>query len=206
MFRVIALGIGYLLGGIQTAVLYSRFKGFDIRNHGSGNAGATNTLRVLGKKAGLVVFLADVVKAAIAVLLMCLCFEDNRLVASLYAGIGAVLGHSYPMFFKFKGGKGIAVTVGAIYMIDLRIALIASVAFIACAFITRIVSVSSMLLTACIPVGLILFYRGEAFFEEAVVLGLIIALFTAYRHKANIKRLFEGTEAKIGSSKKEENQ
>lgn len=201
MYRVIALGLGYLLGGIQTAVLYSRLKGMDIREHGSGNAGATNTLRVLGKKAGLVVFLGDVLKAALAVLIAELLFKEYAYIAGLYAGIGAILGHSYPMFFKFKGGKGIAVTVGAIYMIDLRIALIASITFIVCASITRIVSISSMLLTASIPLCIFLFYRQEAFGTEGIILGLFIALFTAYRHKENIKRLLKGTESKLGTKK-----
>lgn len=201
MYKLIALCIGYLLGGIQTAVLYSRFKGMDIRNHGSGNAGATNTLRVLGKKAGLIVFLGDVLKAAIAVIIAKVIFKDSSDLAGLYAGIGAILGHSYPLFFKFKGGKGIAVTVGAIYMIDFRIALIASITFIVCAFITKIVSLSSMLLTACIPLGILMFYRGETIFVEALILGLVMATITTYRHKDNIKRLLNGTESKLGQKK-----
>ncbi|MGL4799043.1 MAG: glycerol-3-phosphate 1-O-acyltransferase PlsY [Cellulosilyticaceae bacterium] len=201
MYRVIALGLGYLLGGIQTAVLYSRLKGMDIREHGSGNAGATNTLRVLGKKAGLLVFLGDVLKAAIAVLIAKALFKEHAYVVGLYTGIGAILGHSYPMFFKFKGGKGIAVTVGAIYFIDFRVALIASIAFILCAFITRIVSVSSMLLTLSIPIGIMLFHQGQPFVMEATLLGVFIAAFTAYRHKENIKRLLNGTESKLGAKK-----
>ena len=201
MYRLIALGLGYLLGGIQSAILYGRFKGIEIRNHGSGNAGATNTLRVLGKKAALIVFLCDVLKAAIAVIIAKVLFPETALLAGLYAGIGAIVGHSYPLFFKFKGGKGIAVTVGAIYMIDLPIALMVSIIFIISAFITRIVSVSSLLLTGFIPVFLFVFYRGNEHIVEIVTLGVVIAAITAYRHKANIKRLMEGTESKLGSKK-----
>ncbi len=199
MYRAVVLCIGYLLGGIQTAVLYSRIKGMDIRQHGSGNAGATNTLRVLGKKAGLIVFLGDVLKAALAVMIAKILFKDDSYIAGLYAGIGAILGHSYPLFFKFKGGKGIAVSVGAIYFIDVRIALIASVAFIVCAALTKIVSLSSMLLTWSIPVGMILFNRTQTYFIESLLLGCIIGALTTYRHKENIKRLLNGTESKLGA-------
>lgn len=201
MYRLIALVVGYLLGGVQTAILYSRLKGMDIRHHGSGNAGATNTLRVLGKKAAIKVFVGDVLKAVIAVLLVKWIFPDNAIVAALYAGIGAILGHSYPLFFNFKGGKGIAVTVGAIYFIDIRIGLIVSIIFIVSAYITKIVSISSLLLTGFVPVCLYFFYRGAANITEIVILGVVIALLTAYRHKENIKRLIEGTESKLGSKK-----
>lgn len=201
MYRLIALGLGYLLGGIQTAILYGKLKGIDIRNHGSGNAGATNTLRVLGKKAALIVFLGDVLKAIVAVIAAKLLFPEMALISGLYAGIGAIIGHSYPIFFKFKGGKGIAVTVGAIYMIDLRVAIIVSLIFIASALITRIVSLSSLLLTSFIPILFFVFYRGNEYKVEAVILGIVIAALTAYRHKANIERMINGTEAKLGSKK-----
>ena len=201
MYRLVALGLGYLFGGIQSAILYGRFKGIEIRNHGSGNAGATNTLRVLGKKAALIVFLCDVLKAVLAVILAKLLFPEMVLLAGLYAGIGAILGHSYPLFFKFKGGKGIAVTVGAIYMIDLPTALIVSLIFIISAWITRIVSISSLLLTSFIPILLFVFYKGNEHIVEIVTLGVVIAGITAYRHKANIKRLMEGTESKLGSKR-----
>lgn len=201
MYRVIALVIGYLLGGLQTAILYSRMKGMDIREHGSGNAGATNTLRVLGKKAAAIVFMGDILKAVLAVIIAKLLFKEDSIVAALYAGVGAIIGHSYPLFFKFKGGKGIAVTVGAIYFIDIRVALIASVLFLVCVFITRIVSLSSLLLTASVPVSLYFFYRQEIQILEIVLLGIVIAGITAYRHKENIRRLLKGTESKLGTKK-----
>ncbi|MDA3732557.1 glycerol-3-phosphate 1-O-acyltransferase PlsY [Niameybacter massiliensis] len=201
MYRLIALGLGYLLGGIQTAILYGRLQGIEIREHGSGNAGATNTLRVLGKKAALIVFIGDVLKAAAAVMIAKLLFPDTSLLAGLYAGIGAIIGHSYPLFFKFKGGKGIAVTVGTIYFIDIRIALIVSLIFIISAWTTRIVSSSSLLLTGFIPILLYVFYKGSPNIVEIVCLGVVIAGITAYRHKENIARLLNGTESKLGSKK-----
>lgn len=201
MYRLIALGLGYLLGGIQTAILYGNLKGIDIRDHGSGNAGATNTLRVLGKKAALIVFLGDILKAVIAVIIAKLLFPEMAFISGLYAGIGAIIGHSYPIFFKFKGGKGIAVTVGAIYMIDLPIAIIVSLIFIVSVAVTRIVSISSLLLTGFIPILIFVFYRGNEHIVESVLLGIIIAALTAYRHKANIVRIINGTEAKLGSKK-----
>lgn len=203
MYRLIALGLGYLLGGVQTAILYGRLRGIEIREHGSGNAGATNTLRVLGKKAALIVFIGDVLKAAAAVVIAKLLFPEFSLLAGLYAGIGAIIGHSYPLFFKFKGGKGIAVTVGTIYFIDIRIALIVSLIFIISAWTTRIVSSSSLLLTGFIPVLLFVFYKGSPDIMEIVLLGVVIAGITAYRHKANIARLLKGTESKLGSKKEE---
>jgi glycerol-3-phosphate acyltransferase PlsY len=199
MFRLIALGLGYLLGGFQTSILYSRTKGVDIRDFGSGNAGATNTLRIMGKKAALIVFTGDVLKSALAVLIAKILFPQAPLVAAFYAALGAIIGHSYPLFFTLKGGKGIASTVGAIYFINLRIALIATALFFICLFITHIVSLSSMLLTFSLPISVWGFYRSSASFGEVFILSSCIALFTIYRHKDNIKRILKGTEAKLGS-------
>ncbi len=114
MERIICLGIGYLFGIFQTAYIYGRIKGIDIREHGSGNAGTTNALRVLGKKAGLIVFLGDVAKTVLAVLLVRLLFGrrygDMLPLLGMYAAAGAILGHNFPVQLGFKGGKGIACT------------------------------------------------------------------------------------------------
>lgn len=198
MYRAVVLLIGYLLGSIQSAVLYSHMKGIEIREHGSGNAGTTNVLRVLGKKAAAIVFAGDILKAVAAVLVAKYLFRDQAILAGLYAGIGTILGHSYPLFFKLKGGKGIAVTVGAIYFIDIRVALIATGLFLICASITRIVSLSSLILTSSLPISLYFFYRGNVSASEIIMLGGIITAITAYRHKSNIKRLLNGTESKLG--------
>lgn len=206
MYRVGALLIGYLLGGVQSAILISRLKGIDIREQGSGNAGTTNTIRILGKKAGALVLIIDILKAVVAIWLAKVIFSgshhDASILIALYSGIGAILGHSYPLFFNFKGGKGIATTAGTLIGIDIRLFLIGVAVFLICFGITKIVSMSSLLMTAIIPILIIIAYAGKGSIGlEAMVLALLITAFTFYRHKANIRRLIDGTEAKLTSKK-----
>lgn len=206
MYRIGALLIGYLLGGVQSAILVGRLKGIDIRKQGSGNAGTTNTIRVLGKKAGVLVLIIDILKAVIAIGLAKFIFSgshyDASILIALYSGIGAILGHSYPLFFNFKGGKGIATTAGTLIGIDIRLFLIGAAIFLICFGITKIVSISSLLMTASIPILIIIAYAGKGSIGiEAMVLTLLITGFTFYRHKANIRRLIDGTEAKLSSKK-----
>lgn len=201
MFRIASFVIGYLLGGIQSAILYGKIKGIDITQHGSGNPGTTNTARVLGKKAGIIVLLIDILKAVLAIMITRLLFQNEDLLVGLYSGIGAIIGHSYPLFFKFKGGKGIATTAGTLLALDYRIFLIAGILFLICFGFTRIVSISSLVLTASIPILLIVFYSGRAFGIEAMLLGGIITGITFYRHKANIKRIIDGSESKFSMKK-----
>ena len=206
MYRIGALLIGYLLGGVQSAILVGRFKGIDIRTHGSGNAGTTNTIRVLGKKAGALVLVIDILKAVLAIAIAKLIFSashnDAMILIALYSGVGAILGHSYPLFFGFKGGKGIATTAGTLIGIDIRLFLVAAIVFLICFGITRIVSISSLLMTASLPILISIAYAGKGSVGiEAMVLAFAITAFTFYRHKANIKRLMNGTEAKLTSKK-----
>lgn len=201
MYRIVSFIIGYLFGGIQAAILYGKIKGIDITEHGSGNPGTTNTVRVLGKKAGIIVLLIDVFKAILAVAIARMIFPDHDILVGLYSGIGAILGHSYPLFFKFKGGKGIATTAGTLMAVDYRLFLIAIVIFLISFGITRIVSISSLFLTASIPILIIVFYCDKPYGIEAMILGFLITGVTFYRHKANIKRLIEGTESKLTSKK-----
>lgn len=202
MYRLGALVIGYLLGGIQSAILYGRLNGIDIRTKGSGNAGTTNTIRVLGKKAGAIVLMIDILKAVLAIVLAKLIFGHSpQIIVALYSGIGAILGHSFPLFFNFKGGKGIATTAGTLIGIDYRLFLIAACIFLICFGITRIVSISSLLMTASFPIMIIIVYCGRAEGIEATLLAFCVTAFTFYRHKANIKRLIDGTESKLTSKK-----
>ena len=120
--RFVCLVCGYLFGIIQTAYIYGRLHGIDIRQHGSGNSGTTNALRVLGKKAGLIVFLGDLLKGVVACSLTHIILDmvnlpgvsDNKYLFVLYMGFGVVLGHNFPFYMQFKGGKGIAATSGMI--------------------------------------------------------------------------------------------
>ncbi len=176
-------------------------RGKDIREQGSGNAGSTNVIRIYGKKAGIAVFCCDIAKAAIAVVIAKICYADHQIIAALYAAIGAIIGHSYPIYFGFKGGKGVAVTVGAIYMIDIRIGLISTIVFYISLKLSKIVSLSSMLLTSSVPVCIYFLYRTAPYRREAVILGFVIAGITIFRHHSNIGRMIKGTESKVGTKK-----
>lgn len=206
MYRLGALLIGYLLGGVQSAILVGRFRGIDIRAHGSGNAGTTNTIRVLGKKLGALVLIIDILKAVLAIALSKWIFgathPNEMILIALYSGIGAILGHSYPLFFGFKGGKGIATTAGTLIGIDFRLFLVAACVFLICFAMTKIVSMSSLLMTASLPILISIMYAGTGSIGiEALVLAFGVTGFTFYRHKSNIKRLMNGTEAKLTSKK-----
>lgn len=199
MFRLVSIGIGYLFGCIQTAYFLGKIaNNIDIRNFGSGNAGTTNVIRVLGWKAGVITFLGDLLKAVIAVFVCRALFPDMSLLASLYAGIGVIMGHNWPFFLKFKGGKGIAATIGTILAVDLTIGLIVAAILVVTLLITRYVSLGALLLTASIPILFAIFYNGYANYFEIIGLGLLITIFAFIRHRANIKRLLSGTESKLG--------
>lgn len=211
MARLAALAIGYVFGLFQTAYIYGRMKGIDIRKYGSGNAGTTNTLRVLGTKAGLIVLLGDILKCILAIVTVRLIFTDSHsdmsYLLAMYAAAGAILGHNFPFYLGFKGGKGISSTSGFILAFDLRISAICLVCFIAAVGITRYVSLGSLIVTALNFILGIIFCKigwisiGDAYFAEYVILLLIITAQAYIRHRANIKRLLSGTENKVGTKK-----
>ena len=210
--RVIALGIGYLFGLFQTGYLYGKSQGIDIRSEGSGNAGTTNSLRVLGIKAGLITFAGDLCKAILAVLLVKVLFRnaypDAVKILELYAGFGAVLGHNFPFYLKFKGGKGIAVTAGMILSTDIRIAAVCLIVFIVIVAVTRYVSLGSLVISVLFLVGLVvdgqmgMFGMVQKYLFEMYGIGALFVLSAFIRHRANIGRLRNGTESKISFSKK----
>lgn len=211
--RIIALVIGYGFGLFQTGYIYGKKHGVDIRTQGSGNAGTTNTLRVLGWKAGLVTFLGDLFKAIFAVLLVKFLFHNQYpqsvKILELYAGFGAVLGHNFPFYLKFKGGKGIACTSGMILAVCPIAAPICLVLFLAAVGITRYVSLGSILVVTSYLIQVIVFGQlGYLHLEGADLMEFYVvsACFTAmalWRHRANIKRLLSGTENKFGTKKEE---
>lgn len=210
MERVIALVIGYGFGLIQTGYLYGRFKHMDIRQHGSGNAGSTNVLRVMGKKAALMVFLGDYLKAVIAMCLVRLIFRNSASpdLLSLYAGLGVTLGHNYPCYLHFKGGKGIASLAGIMTAMDLRVTLVCFIFFTVSVFVTRYVSLGSVLVSVSFFVSLVVFEQMGSYRvalssrPEFYILGAVLMCLALWRHRANIKRLLSGTESKLGASKK----
>lgn len=209
--RVIALVIGYAFGLFQTGYLYGKSQGIDIRNEGSGNAGTTNSLRVLGIKAGLITFLGDLFKAIFAVLLVKILFRnsypDAIKILELYAGFGAVLGHNFPFYLKFQGGKGIACTSGMILAVCPLAAPICLILFIVSIAITRYVSLGSILVVLSYLVQVIVFGQMGYLHMDAACLPefyVVSACFTAmglWRHRANIGRLLNGTENKFGLKK-----
>ena len=207
MIRILLLIIGYMIGNIETGYIFGKLNKMDIRNYGSGNAGATNTLRVLGPKAGLIVFFGDFCKSLIPCLVVRYIFRDNvslSYVYMLYIGLGVVLGHNFPFYLGFKGGKGVASTAGIIMALDYRIAFVCLAIFILIVAITRYVSLASIVVMIIfIGMSHMLVKTNYGFTDgsspmEFRLLIVIIGFLSIFMHRANIKRLLNGTENKIG--------
>jgi len=197
MSRLIGILIGYLFGCFQTAYIVGEIKQkIDIREYGSGNLGTTNAIRVLGWKFGAITFLGDFTKAVLAVVLTRLIFDDP--VAGFYAGVGAIVGHNWPVFLKFKGGKGIASTLGVAMAVNPIIGLILIALMAAVIFVFRYVSLGAIIMVIVFPI-LTFIFHGEVM--EYIILASVLMVFALYRHRANIKRLLSGTESKIGHKK-----
>lgn len=212
MERIISVLIGYAFGLFQTGYLYGKLHHIDIRTQGSGNAGTTNALRTLGWKAGLITFLGDCFKCVFAVALVHVIYGKSHAdilpVLSMYAGMGAVFGHNYPVHMGFKGGKGIAATAGLlISTVNLRMVLICLAAFIVIVAVTRYVSLGSLVVVVLYLAEVI--YGGMtggfgvegAPLYEMYAIAAILMLSAFYKHKANIKRLLSGTENKLSVGK-----
>lgn len=217
LYRILCLVLGYAFGLFQTAYIIGKIHHIDIREYGSGNSGATNALRVLGKRAGLMVYVGDCMKCIIACLIARLVFNqiayDMTLLMVIYTGLGVVLGHIFPFYMGFKGGKGISAISGAIIsLLDLRIILPCLVVFILVVAISRYVSLGSIVLMLQMWIMYIVFvlldsekiyHLGSAYvLESIIVLGCLAGL-AIYKHKANIVRLIHGEESKLGQKKKE---
>jgi glycerol-3-phosphate acyltransferase PlsY len=198
MIRLLYIFIGYLFGCIQTAYIIGKVaKGIDLRNYGSGNLGATNAIRVMGKKLGLITFIVDVLKAVAAYLIVKYALNAGD-VGGLYAGVGVVLGHNFPFFLKFKGGKGVAVTGGIMLCFHPLVALCIIVGAILLMFITKYVSLGSIIGLFVMGVLGVIFYWNDL---EILLLLVFLAALGIYKHKTNIKRLIQGKENKIGTHK-----
>ena len=212
MERVICLLIGYVFGLFQTAYFYGKTKGIDIRKYGSGNAGTTNALRVLGTKAGLIVFAGDCLKCIIAVCITRALFStghpENIYLLCLYTGAGAIIGHNFPFYMGFKGGKGIAATAGLLVAMDLRVTAVCLIAFILIVAVTRYVSLGSLVVVTLFLIGMVFFGShgayglGNQYLMEFYLVSAAVTLMAFWRHRSNIGRLLHGTENKIGSKKK----
>lgn len=202
LFKIlVCLIIGYGFGCFSTAYVIGKINKIDIRNYGSGNAGTTNALRTLGWKAGFLTFLGDAIKAIIPVLLVRFLIQDDSYgqLLPLYAGLGVVLGHNFPFWLNFKGGKGIAATGGVMFAFDWRLGLAAFIIFLIAVAITRYVSLGSLLISILFPVWIVILYTGNL---HMLIVSLVFTISAFIKHRSNIKRLLNGTENKIGQKVK----
>lgn len=208
ILRLAALAIGYIFGTFSTGYFYGKIQGVDIRKYGSGNTGATNSLRTFGWKGGVVTFVGDCLKAIIAILVAKLLlgntFDGDIKVLELYAGMGAVLGHNFPFYLKFKGGKGIACTLAVAFTVCPGTVPVCLTVFFLCLALSKYVSLGSILMVLLFMIQVFVFnfygilgLEGSAVIEFNI-LTFIFCVMAIIRHKDNIVRLFKGTENKIG--------
>ncbi len=212
MERLAALAIGYVFGLFQTAYIYGRLKGIDIRQYGSGNAGTTNTLRVLGTKAGLIVLAGDILKCILAIVAVRLLFTDSHTdgyyLLAMYAALGAILGHNYPFYLGFKGGKGIAATAGLILAIHPAYIPMGVLIFFGIFFTTHYVSLGSLLVYAGFLIQTVVMGQMDVFGmpvahrAEMYAIAAFLTAMAYWKHRENIKRLVSGTERRTYLLKK----
>ena len=211
MERILCLLGGYVFGLFQTGYLYSKMHHVDIRREGSGNSGSTNVLRVMGVKAGAIVFFGDFFKTLIPCIIVRLVFVDKPEMVNLlviYTALGVILGHNYPFYMGFKGGKGIAATAGLLVAMDLRVTLVCLIVFAAIVATTRFVSLGSLVVVS-IFLALMIFFgqRGDyglaaSYLPEFYAVSAVMTGMAFWRHRTNIVRLVHGNENKIGLKKK----
>lgn len=194
MTTFLAILIAYLLGSISSSYLAGQWlAGIDIRNYGSGNAGATNTLRVLGSKAAAAVLAADLLKGVLAVLIASW-LSGNDEGVKLWAGLFVIVGHNWPVFFGFRGGKGIATTIGVTISLIPWVALSAGVVALLLLASLRIVSLASITFTTLMPIFVLFYHMPLIYFWFAFAL----AVMSLWRHRSNLVRLLRGEEQKWG--------
>ena len=200
---VLVAVVAYLLGCFSTGITISRLQGVDIRKHGSKNTGATNVLRVLGLKSGLLTFVGDIIKASIAVwlghFLLGNAFGIERF-GMMLGGLFAVIGHNWPVYYGFKGGKGVACSAAVIFFVDLLCALPAIAICIAVIAITRFISLGSMTLMGLYMIFVCVFNWGN---WPLCLFSVVLFVFCVWRHRTNVVRLLNGTENKVGQKAKD---
>lgn len=203
--------IAYLIGSVNFSIIFSkRFAGFDVREKGSGNAGTTNMLRSVGKKAAVITLICDILKGVVSIgiaILLGNIPDLNKELLVQIAGVSVILGHTFPIFFGFKGGKGVATSLGVLLLSNWQIGLICLVFALVLMILTRMVSVGSCAAAVLFPV-LTLFINehytvltegktGSVYFIYSVILAVIVL----FNHRSNIKRILNGTENKVNFKK-----
>lgn len=210
MERIICLIVGYVCGLLQTGYIYGRMHHVDIRKEGSGNSGSTNVLRVMGVKAGATVFFGDFLKTLIPCLVVRYVFHGQPEIQNLlvlYTALGVILGHNYPFYMGFKGGKGIAATAGLLVAMDIRVTAVCLILFILIVAVTRYVSLGSLVVVTVFLTGMVFFGGrgdyglGSRYLTEFYIVSACVTGLAYWRHRANIVRLLHGNENKIGSKK-----
>lgn len=199
---ILVVIIAYLLGSISFSVIISKkLAGFDVREKGSGNAGSTNVLRTVGKKGAILTLICDCLKGVIAVLIAYIVSKttqntDGALLVQL-AGLAVVLGHTFPIFFNFKGGKGVATSLGVLLIINWQIGLICLVFALLLMVLTRFVSLGSVSAAILFPVLTIFIHSHYIVDGSYIIFALLLGAFVVFNHRANVKRLLEGKENKL---------
>ena len=201
--------IAYLIGSVNFSVIFSKkFAGFDVREKGSGNAGTTNVLRTVGKKAAIITLICDILKGVVAILIAILANKlvegSNGALLVQFAGVAVILGHTFPIFFKFKGGKGVATSLGVLIMSNWQIGLICLLFALVLMALTRMVSVGSIAAAVLFPILVI--FIGEHYIVPVnnwsyLIFSIIIAVLVLFNHRENLKRIFTGKENKISFKK-----
>ena len=211
-YIIIAL-IAYAIGSVNFSVIISKkMAGFDVRTKGSGNAGSTNVLRTVGKKAAIITLVCDILKGVVAILAALLiglfAKEASKAILVEVAALAVVLGHTFPVFFGFKGGKGVATSLGIILLVNWKIGLICLVFALTLMALTRMVSLGSI--SASVLFAVLTMFITDSYVAgiehdfSFVVFGILLAAFVIFNHRSNLKRILNGTENKLNFSKKKE--
>ncbi len=209
MSVILMLLIGYLLGSLNFSIIFTKlFAKTDVREHGSGNAGFTNTIRTAGKKVGILVFVCDALKAIVAILIAVAVahwfpFDGYVQYGRYVAALGAVLGHNFPLYYGFRGGKGIVVSIAIIFCINWITGIFTLGLFLAVFFATGYVSLGSLTGAVTVTVcSIVMYIYGWAGVDGVqAVLMTVMGILAFYMHKANIKRLLNGTESSFKKKK-----
>ena len=198
--------IAYCLGSISFSVIISKkMAGFDVRKKGSKNAGSTNVLRTVGKKAALITLICDILKGVVAILIAVLLGNifnvNDKVLLIQIAGILVILGHTFPIFFGFKGGKGVATAIGVLLVINWQIALICIVFALVLIILTKTVSMGSIAAAILFPVLTLFITNHYIVTGNYIIFAIIIALIIVYNHRSNISRILKGEENKLRAKK-----
>lgn len=194
--------IAYCLGSINFSIIISRkMAGFDVREKGSGNAGTTNMLRTVGKKAAAITLICDILKGVVAILLAYafgkIVEDANAPLLIQIAGVAVIIGHTFPVFFGFKGGKGIATSLGILLMVNYEIGLICLIFALLVMALTKTVSIGSIMAAILFPVLTLVIHDKYIVGDNYIIFGIIVALIVIYNHRENIKRIVSGNENKL---------